>query len=70
MHVEITKEFISNVETLIASKNDHELSLLFEEIHHADIAEVLEELEFDDAIYIIKLLDTEKTSEVLAHLDE
>ena len=36
----------------------------------ADVAEVLEEVSFDEAIYIIKLLDSEKTSEILTELDD
>ena len=39
-------------------------------MHFADIAEVLDEVSFDEAIYIIKLLDSEKTSEILTELDE
>ena len=39
-------------------------------MHFADIAEVLDEVNFDEAIYIIKLLDSEKTSEILTELDE
>jgi magnesium transporter len=39
-------------------------------VHFADIAEVLDEVNFEEAIYIIKLLDSEKTSEVLTELDE
>jgi magnesium transporter len=34
-------------------------------IHHADIAEILDELDFDEATYIFKVLDSEKTSEIL-----
>ena len=39
-------------------------------MHHADVAEILDELSFKQAIYIIKLLDSETTSEVLMDLDE
>ena len=39
-------------------------------MHHADIAEILDELSFEEAIYIIKLLDSEKTSEVLMDVDD
>ena len=39
-------------------------------MHYADIAEVLDELSFDNVVYIIKLLDSEKTSAVLMELDE
>ena len=38
--------------------------------HYADIAEILDELDLDDAIYVIKLLDSETTSDILMELDE
>ncbi|MGG8496141.1 magnesium transporter [Tenacibaculum sp. TC6] len=70
MALEITKELIENVQELIKSQKDTALSELFLEVHHADIAEVLDELSFDDAVYIIRLLDSETTSEVLLEVDE
>lgn len=70
MQVEITQDFINDIRNNIAETDDRSLSNLFDEMHHADIAEVLEELSFEDALYIIKLLDTEKTSDILTELDE
>ena len=70
MSFEITDIFLNNLTELINSNRDKEISSLFSEVHFADIAEVLEELSFDEAIYIIKLLDSEKTSEILTELDE
>ncbi|MDD7915576.1 magnesium transporter [Polaribacter ponticola] len=70
MSFEITNIFLNNLTELINSNRDKEISSLFSEVHFADIAEVLEELSFDEAIYIIKLLDSEKTSEILTELDE
>lgn len=70
MQVEITQDFINDIRNNIAETDNRSLSNLFDEMHHADIAEVLEELSFEDALYIIKLLDTEKTSDILTELDE
>ena len=70
MAFEITNELFENIKIYINSKNDVALFRLFSEVHYADIAEVLEELDFEQAIYIIKLLDSEKTSEILTELDE
>jgi magnesium transporter len=70
MAFEITEEFLENLIGFIYENNDSEIKELFAEVHFADIAEVLEEVSFDEAIYIIKLLDSEKTSEVLTELDE
>ena len=70
MAFEISEEFLENLIGFIYENNDSEIKKLFAEVHFADIAEVLEEVSFDEAIYIIKLLDSEKTSEVLTELDE
>lgn len=70
MSFEITKELLENVSSYVEASNDAALSQLFEEMHHADIAEVLDELSFDEAVYIIKLLDSETTSEVLMDVDD
>jgi len=67
---QISDELIKSVEQLIDSKNDHATLDVLNEFHHADIAEILEELNFEQAIYVIKLLDSELTSEILMELDE
>jgi magnesium transporter len=38
-------------------------------VHHADIAEILDELDFDEATYIFKVLDSDKT-EILLELED
>ena len=70
MAFEITAKFLENLVSFINKNNDSKIKNLFEEVHFADIAEVLDEVTFDEAIYIIKLLDSEKTSEILTELDE
>jgi magnesium transporter len=70
MTFEITEKLLENLIGFIYENNDSEILKLFEDVHFADIAEVLDEVNFDEAIYIIKLLDSEKTSEILTELDE
>ena len=70
MQFKVSKEFIEQVSVLIESKNDHDLELLLNDLHHADIAEILDELDFDDATHIFRILDSEKTAEILLELDE
>lgn len=70
MEFKISKDFIIEVEQLIQNKNDRQLELLLNDLHHADIAEILDELDFDEATYIFKILDSEKTAEILLELDE
>ena len=70
MAFEITDKFLEKLSDVINANDDKAITLLFREVHYADIAEVLDEVSFDEAIYIIKLLDSEKTSEILTELDE
>jgi magnesium transporter len=70
MSFEITSELLANITSSIEVSNDKAIVALFEEMHYADIAEILDELSFDNVVYIIKLLDSEKTSAVLMELDE
>ncbi len=70
MQFEINEEYIENIQHLIEEHKDDELLLQLEEVHHADIAEIIDELDLDQATYIIKLLDSTKTSEALMELEE
>ncbi|MHB0754864.1 magnesium transporter [Polaribacter sp. M15] len=70
MAFEITDEFLEKLSELIKVNNEVAITKLFKEVHYADVAEVLDEVNFDEAIYIIKLLDSEKTSEILTELED
>ena len=66
----LTDELIERIKELIEHQNDSDLRLLMKELHYADVAEVANELEEEQATYLIKLLDSEKTSDALTELDE
>ena len=70
MEFKISKQLIQELEQLIQNKNDQQLEVLLNDMHHADIAEILDELEFDEATYIFKVLDSEKTAEILLELED
>lgn len=70
MEFKISKDLIQQLEQLIQSKNDQQLEVLLNDLHHADIAEILDELDFDEATYIFKVLDSEKTAEILLELED
>jgi magnesium transporter len=67
---QLSKELIEQITTLIDSKKDSTLLKLLEDVHYADVAEIIDELSLDEATYLIKLLDSEKTSDVLTEVDE
>ena len=56
MQFKISKELLEQIEHLISIKNDRELETLMNEMHHADIAEIFDELDIENAIYIFKIL--------------
>ena len=70
MEFKISKDLIQQLEQFIQNRNDEQLEVLLNDLHHADIAEILDELDFDEATYIFKVLDSEKTAEVLLELED
>ncbi len=66
----LSPELLEQVQQLLDSENDKAVQDFFSEFHYADIAEILDEIDFDQAIYIIKLLDSDTTSDVIAEVDE
>ncbi len=70
MQFQLTNEFIEQVEVLIAKNDGDGLKALLHDLHFADVAEILHELDTDEATYIVKLLDSEITSEILIELDD
>ena len=70
MEFKISKELIQELEQLIQSKNDKQLEVLLNDMHHADIAEILDELDFNEATYIFKVLESDKTAEILLELED
>ena len=66
----LTDELVGQIEQLIETRQDTELHSLLGDVHYADVAEIINELNENDATYLIKLIDSEKTSDVLTGLDE
>lgn len=66
----LTEELVADIEQLIENRTDSKLVSILEEVHYADIAEIINELNDENATYLIKLLDSDKTSDVLTELDE
>ncbi|PIF31918.1 magnesium transporter [Flavobacterium sp. 9] len=70
MEFKISKELIKQIAQLIQAKNNKELEILLNDMHHADFAEILDEIDIDEATYIFKVLDSEKTAEILLELED
>lgn len=68
--IELTRDYIENVERLIDAKDDLQIKALLNELHPADIAEIYEELNLREAAYLYPLMDEDKAADVLMELDE
>jgi magnesium transporter len=67
---ELTEDLINQVERFIELNDGKALQKLLKDFHHADIAEILDKLNLDESVYVIKLLDSERTADILMELDE
>ena len=67
---ELSKEIIQEISNLISNKKNKEIKKLVDGIHYADLAEIINELESTERIYLIKIIDSDKTSDVLTEVDE
>lgn len=70
MQFKISKELLDQIDNLIRQNKERELHDLLSELHYADIAEIMEELDDNQASYIFSILDSEKTADVLMEIDE
>ena len=67
---QIDKDFVTAIKFLIAEESNIKLRRRLKDLHYADIAELVNELNSDQGTYLIKLLDSEKTADILPELDE
>ena len=67
---ELSNELIEKVSHLISKRKNSEIKKIVDGFHYADIAEIIDELDESQRIYLIKLIDSDKTSDVLTELDE
>jgi len=61
MEFKISDETIQQIEELIATGQEAELLAFLKDIHAVDIAEIMNELHTEEAIYIFDILDSEVT---------
>ncbi len=70
MQFEITKEYIERLKELIENENTEAVVQLMDELHAADIAEIMDDLSMDEAKFIYLLLEGEKASDVILEIPE
>ncbi|AKD04119.1 magnesium transporter [Pontibacter korlensis] len=70
MQVEITREYIEQVEAAIERKDREFILSTMDEMHPADIITVLYELDSNESRYVLELLPSEVGAEILSDLDD
>lgn len=70
MQFELTKEYLESLSTAIEQKNIDWIQSNVFELHYADIAGIICELEHEEAIYIYHILDESVQGDILMELDD
>lgn len=70
MSFKLSKEYLVNIKEAVKKDDKDFLKAEFNEIYAADIAQVFDELETEEAIYLYSLLSKEEGAEVLMQMDE
>ena len=68
--IELTRDYIDNLKSIITEKNDAKAQALLHDLYPADIAELYQELNLQEAIYLYLLMNSDKATYVLMELDE
>lgn len=66
---QIDSAFTAEIKNLIAKEDTTRLKRKLKPAHYADLSEIIETLSIDEAIYLIKLLGSDKTADALAEVD-
>ena len=66
----LSEELLGQINSDIVAQNNNALQTLVKEYHYADLAEIFEALQIDQAVYLFKLIDSEKSADMLPELDE
>ena len=70
MKFELTKNFISELNEHIENKDQKSIINMIIECHPADIAEIIDELEFKNASFLFELLEDNIAADVLVELED
>ncbi|MBD5347117.1 MAG: magnesium transporter [Bacteroides sp.] len=66
----LTPEFIDRLKYIVETHDEDSARQQLSDLHPADIAELYQDLDIDQAEFLYRLLDDEKAAEVLVELDE
>ncbi len=70
MKFELTKQYLEDLKVQIEQQEAGTIEIFVNQLHPADIADILENLEESEAKFVYELLDEEKAAEALMELDD
>jgi magnesium transporter len=70
MKFDLTKDYLSELNALIDNKDSKSVLSFIEDCHPADIAEILDQLDFESASFLFELLEDEIAADVLVELED
>ncbi len=70
MQFEFTKQFLDNIREIIDRKNTEDLKNILNDLHPADISEILEELELEEAKFLFLALPNDIAADVLTEMED
>jgi magnesium transporter len=70
MQNNLSKELLANLRDWIEEGKDTSIQEVLADVHPADIAELINELRRDEAVYLYRILEEERAAEVMLELDE
>ena len=70
MEHRLNKISLEKIKPFIVKKQDGELINELKDFHHADIAEMMNFLEFQESLYVFSLIDRQRSAEILKDLDD
>jgi len=70
MNFELTKEYLDGLRERIANQDEEGAYKMIEDLHSADIAEIYNELNMEEARFIHIMLESDKAADVLIELEQ
>jgi magnesium transporter len=70
MKFDLTKDYLSELNALIDNKDSKSVLSFIKDCHPADIAEILDQLDFENASILFELLEDEIAADVLVELED
>jgi magnesium transporter len=67
---ELTREYVDNLKALIERKDESVLTEILQDLHPADIAEIYEELDIEEAKFLYFLMEDDTAADVITELEE